>query len=73
MQKPPWEESVKKHRPFSLSLHLLLELIVAQGGRGVVIVGVIIKVAEGGKEGALLGLGLLEVHLLERLLVKSSL
>ena len=34
---------------------------------------VIVKVAEGSKEGALLGLGLLEVLLLERLLIESSL
>ena len=30
-----------------------------------VIIGVVVEVAEGSKEGALLGLGLLEVHLLE--------
>ena len=56
-----------------LVLALPLGLIVARGGRGAVVVGVIVEVAEGGKEGALLGLGLLEVHLLERLLVKASL
>ena len=38
-----------------------------------VVVGVIVKVAKGGEESALLGLGLVEVHLLERLLVESSL
>ena len=38
-----------------------------------VVVSVIVEVAEGGKEGALLGLGLLEIPLLERLLIKSSL
>ena len=59
--------------PGQLVLMLPLELIVARGGRGAVVVGVIIEVTEGGKEGALLGLGLLEVHLLERLLVESSL
>ena len=38
-----------------------------------VIVGVVVEVTEGGKEGTLLGLVLLEVYLLERLLVESSL
>jgi hypothetical protein len=38
----------------------------------VVIIGVVVKVAEGGEEGTLLGLSLFEV-LLKRLLVESSL
>jgi hypothetical protein len=50
----------------------LLGLIIARGRR-TVIVGVVVEVTEGGEEGALLGLGLLEVLLLERLLVESSL
>ena len=52
-----------------LVLTLPLGLIVARGGRGAVIV----EVAKGGKEGTLLGLCLLEVHLLECLLVETSL
>jgi hypothetical protein len=39
----------------------------------VVVVGVVVEVAERGKKGALLGLDLLEVHLLEYLLVEFSL
>jgi hypothetical protein len=39
----------------------------------VAVVGVIVEVAKGGEEGALLGLGFLEVLLLERLLIGSSL
>ena len=59
--------------PGQLVLTLSLGLIVARGGRRAVIIGVIVEVAEGGKEGMLLGLGLLEVHHLERLLIESSL
>jgi hypothetical protein len=55
-----------------LVLTPLLGLIIARGRR-TVIVGVVVEVTEGGEEGALLGLGLLEVLLLERLLVESSL
>jgi hypothetical protein len=54
-----------------LFLDLPVGLLVACGRRCVV--GVVIEVAEGGKEGTLLDLGLLEVLLLERLLVESSL
>jgi len=50
-----------------LVLVLPFGLIVARGGRSAVVVEVVVKVAEGGEEGALLGLGLLEVHLLESL------
>jgi hypothetical protein len=39
----------------------------------VIVINVVIEIAEGGKEGVLLGLGLLAVHLLERLLVEASL
>ena len=56
-----------------LVLVLPFGLIIARGGRSAVIIRVIIEVTEGGEEGALLGLGLLEVHLLEHLLVESSL
>ena len=59
--------------PGQLVLTLSLGLIVARGGRRVVIVGVVVEVTEGGKEGTLLGLVLLEVYLLERLHVESSL
>ena len=52
---------------------LPFRLIIAQGGRSAVIIGVVVKVAKGGEEGALLGLGLLAVLLLKRLLVESSL
>jgi hypothetical protein len=58
--------------PSQLVLVLPLGLIIARGGRRAV-VGVIVEVAKGGKEGTLLGLGLLEVHLLECLLVESFL
>jgi hypothetical protein len=56
-----------------LVLALTLGLIVARWRRRVAVIGVIVEVAEGNKEGRLLGLGLLEVLLLERLLIKSSL
>jgi hypothetical protein len=59
-------------KPNQLVLTPLLGLIIARGRR-TVIVGVVVEVTEGGEEGALLGLGLLEVLLLERLLVESSL
>jgi hypothetical protein len=49
----------------------LLGLIIARRRR-TVIIDVVVEVAEGGEEGTLLGLVLLEVLLLERLLVKSS-
>jgi hypothetical protein len=55
-----------------LVLTLPLGLIVARGRRAV-IVGVVVEVTEGGEEGTHLGLGLLEVLLLERLLIESSL
>jgi hypothetical protein len=43
----------------------LLGLIIARGRRRrPVVVGVVVKVAEGGEEGTLLGIGLLEVFLL---------
>ena len=38
-----------------------------------IVIGVVVEVTKEGKEGALLGVGLLEVRLLERLLVKTSL
>ena len=53
-----------------LVLTLPLGLIIAQRGRSLIIVRVVIEVAKGDEEGALLGLGLHKVHLLERLLVK---
>jgi MYXO-CTERM domain-containing protein len=56
-----------------LVLVLLLGLIVTRRRRRVAIIGVIVEVAKGGEEGALLGLGFLEVLLLERLLIGSSL
>jgi len=59
-------------KPGQLVLTSLLGLISARGRRTVV-VGVVVEVAKGGEEGTLLGLGLLEVLLLERLLVESSL
>ena len=59
--------------PGQLVLALPLRLIVARAGRRAIVVGVVVEVAEGGEEGVLLGLGLLEVYLLERLLVESSL
>jgi hypothetical protein len=54
-----------------LLLHLPLELIITRGRRGAVIAGVIVEVPKGSKKGMLLGLGLLAVHLLERLLVEA--
>jgi hypothetical protein len=48
-------------KPDQLVLMLPLGLIIARGGRRAV--GVVVEVAKGGKEGALLGLGLLEVHI----------
>jgi hypothetical protein len=54
-----------------LVLNLLVKLPVAQGRRGVV--GIMVEVDEGVKEGLLLDLGLVEVLLLERLLVKLPL
>jgi hypothetical protein len=59
-------------KPGQLVLTSLLGLIIARGRRRPVVVSVVVKVAEGGKEGALLSLGLLEVLLLQRLLVESS-
>jgi hypothetical protein len=59
-------------KPDQLDLTPLLGLIIALGRR-MVVVSVVVEVTEGGEEGALLGLGLLEVLLLEHLLVKSSL
>ena len=59
--------------PDQLVLELALRLVVARWRRRVVVIRVVVKDTEGGEEGALLGLGLLEVHLLERLLVESSL
>jgi len=56
-----------------LVLVLPFGLIIARGGRSAIIVGVVVEVSEGGKEGALLVLGLLEVHLIKRLLIESSL
>jgi hypothetical protein len=38
----------------------------------VVVIGVVVEATEGGKKGMPLGLGLLEVHLFERLLVETS-
>jgi hypothetical protein len=55
-------------KPGQLVLTPLLRLIIVRGRR-TVIVGVVVEVAEGGEEGVLSGLGLLEVLLLERLLV----
>jgi hypothetical protein len=60
-------------KPSQLVLTPLLGLIIARGRRRPVIVGVIVEVVEGGEDGMLLGLGLLEVLLLQRLLVESSL
>jgi hypothetical protein len=54
-----------------LVLDLALELVVARGGR-VAIGGVLIKIVKGVEEGMLMSLGLLEVLLLKRLLVESS-
>jgi hypothetical protein len=59
--------------PGQLVLVLPLGLIVAQGGRRPVVIDVIIKVTEGGEEGTLLGLGLIEVLILECLLIETSL
>jgi hypothetical protein len=59
--------------PGQLVLSSPLGLIVTRGGRRPVIVKVVVEVAEGGEEGTLLGLDLLEVLLLEGLLVESSL
>jgi hypothetical protein len=59
--------------PGQLVLSSSLGLIVTRGGRRPVIVKVVVEVAEGGEEGTLLGLDLLEVLLLEGLLVESSL
>jgi hypothetical protein len=56
--------------PVQLVLTPLLGLIIARGRRRPVIVGVVVEDAEGGEEGTLLGLGLLEVLLLQRLLVE---
>jgi hypothetical protein len=57
-----------------LVLTLLLRLIVTRRRRKVAAIGVVVEVAEGGEdEGALLGLGLLEVLLHERLLIEFSL
>jgi len=61
-----------KTKPGQLVLTSLLGLISARGRRTVV-VGVVVEVAKGGEEGALLGLSILEVLLLERLLIESSL
>jgi hypothetical protein len=52
---------------------LPLVLIVARWRRRVAVVRVIVEITEGDEEGALLGLGFLEVLLLERLLIESSL
>jgi hypothetical protein len=38
----------------------------------VVVIGVVVEATEGGKKGTPLGLGLLEVHLLECLIVETS-
>jgi hypothetical protein len=65
-------ETSDKVEPGQLVLVLPLGLIVARGRRAVVI-GVIVKVTEGGEEGTLLGLGFLKVLLLERLLIESFL
>jgi hypothetical protein len=59
--------------PGQLVIALPLGLIVTQGGRRAIVIGVIVEVAKGGEEGAFLGLGLLKVHLLEHLLAESSL
>jgi hypothetical protein len=59
-------------KPGKLVLMPLLGLIITQGRRRPVI-GVIVEVTEGGEEGTLLGLGLLEVLLLQCLLVEFSL
>jgi hypothetical protein len=60
-------------KPDQPVLTSLLGLIIARGRRRrPIIVGVVVEVAEGGEEGMLLGLGLLEI-LLQRLLVESSL
>jgi hypothetical protein len=59
-------------KPGQLVLTSLLGLIIARGRR-MVIVSVIVEVTEGGEEGTLLGLDLIEVLLLECLLVESSL
>jgi hypothetical protein len=56
-----------------LVLTLLLRLIVARRRRKVAAIGVVVEVTEGGEEGELLGLGLLEVLLHERLLIEFSL
>jgi hypothetical protein len=60
----------KKHNPFKI-LHL--RVIIIRKGINVVIVRVDVKVTEGGKEGTLLRLSLLEVLLFERLIIKLSL
>jgi hypothetical protein len=59
--------------PGQFVLVLPLRLIVAREERRAVIVGVVVEVVDGDKEGALLGLDLLDVYLLECLLVESSL
>jgi hypothetical protein len=59
--------------PVQLLLDLPLRLVIAQRRGGVVIAGVIVEVAEGGEEGALLSFGLLIVLVLECVLVESSL
>ena len=55
-----------------LVLDLALRLVVVGGG-GVAVGGVLLKIAEGVEEGTITSLGLLEVLLLDRLLVESSL
>jgi hypothetical protein len=61
-------------KPGQLVLTPLLRLIIARGRRRrPVIVGVVVEVTEGGEEGMLLGLGLVEVLLLQCLLIESSL
>jgi hypothetical protein len=60
-------------KPGQLVLTPLLRLIIARGRRRSIVIGVVVENAEGGEEGALLGLRLLEVLLLQRLLVESSL
>jgi hypothetical protein len=61
-------------KPGQLVLMPLLGLIIARGRRRrPVVVGVVVEVAEGGEEGMLLGVGLLEVLLLQCLLIESFL
>ena len=60
-------------QPVQLLLDLPFGLVVTQRGRSMLVAGANVKVAEQSKEGALLGLGLLEVLALDLLLIEPSL